>query len=226
MFFFHPIQKPVIVTIHGFGKRLHTEFDPFAAYFEKRRYTVIQFDIYDLNNPNDADPQVWIERCEKKLLEVTKQYEHVIVIGFSMGGVIASYLASIFTIDQLILVAPAFEYISAHTVLEYGVKAVKNIYQNQPQKEEKPSSKQTSAFTEIVNTYRESIASVNCPVLLLHGLKDEVIPLSSSRNAYQKIKGKHRLICFEDGKHRMLYDNTIQETIFPIIELMITNRLM
>ena len=226
MFFFHPIQKPVIVTIHGFGKRLHTEFDPFAAYFEKRRYTVIQFDIYDLNDPNDADPQVWIERCEKKLLEVTKQYEHVIVIGFSMGGVIASYLASIFTIDQLILVAPAFEYISAHTVLEYGVKAVKNIYQNQPQKEEKPSSKQTSAFTEIVNTYRESIASVNCPVLLLHGLKDEVIPLSSSLNAYQKIKGKHRLICFEDGKHRMLYDNTIQETIFPIIELMITNRLM
>lgn len=226
MFFFHHTEKPVIVTIHGFGKRLHTEFDPLATYFEQRHYAVIQFDIYDINNPDDADPKQWIERCEKKLLEITKQYKHIVLIGFSMGGVIASYLASIFAVDQLILVAPAFEYISAHTVLEYGVKAVKNIYQNQPPKEEKPSSKQTTAFTEIVNTYRESIASVDCPVLLLHGLKDEVIPLSSSRNAYQKIKGKHRLICFEDGKHRMLYDNTIQETIYPIIELMITNRLM
>lgn len=226
MFFFHHTEKPVIVTIHGFGKRLHTEFDPLATYFEQRHYAVIQFDIYDINNPDDADSKQWIERCEKKLLEITKQYKHIVLIGFSMGGVIASYLASIFTVDQLILVAPAFEYISAHTVLEYGVKAVKNIYQNQPPKEEKPSSKQTTAFTEIVNTYRESIASVDCPVLLLHGLKDEVIPLSSSRNAYQKIKGKHRLICFEDGKHRMLYDNTIQETIYPIIELMITNRLM
>lgn len=226
MFFFHHTEKPVIVTIHGFGKRLHTEFDPLATYFEQRHYAVIQFDIYDINNPDDADSKQWIERCEKKLLEITKQYKHIVLIGFSMGGVIASYLASIFAVDQLILVAPAFEYISAHTVLEYGVKAVKNIYQNQPPKEEKPSSKQTTAFTEIVNTYRESIASVDCPVLLLHGLKDEVIPLSSSRNAYQKIKGKHRLICFEDGKHRMLYDNTIQETIYPIIELMITNRLM
>ena len=30
MFFFHHTEKPVIVTIHGFGKRLHTEFDPLA----------------------------------------------------------------------------------------------------------------------------------------------------------------------------------------------------
>lgn len=222
MFLFHRTKKPVIVTIHGFGKKLHTEFDPLATYLKQKQYTVIQFDIYDINDPNDADYKQWIDRCEQKMLEITKKYDHIVLLGFSMGGVIASYLASIFSVDQLILVAPAFEYITAHTV----IKAVKNMYTNSPEKDEKPSSKQTSAFTEIINHYKESIRSVDCPVLLLHGLKDEVIPLSSSRNAYTKIHSKHRLICFEEGKHRMLYDNTIQETIFPIIELMLTNQLM
>lgn len=67
--------------------------------------------MYDLNNPNDANYKDWVQRCEAKLSLAIKENPNVILIGFSMGGVIASYLASIYKVQSLILCAPAFEYL-------------------------------------------------------------------------------------------------------------------
>ena len=217
-------KKPVIVTIHGFGQKLHHEFDPLAMYLKKKHYKVIQFDIYDVTNPDDANEKDWISRCEKEMQNVLNQNQSIVLIGFSMGGVIASYLASIFKIERLILVAPAFEYLSIQKVMNQGLKVVKNI-SSSSQSLPKPSNQQVQAFMNVISTYKDSIYEINAPTLILHGLEDEVIPYSSSKNASKKINCKHQLILFEGGKHRMLYDDTIQECIFPIILLMIQGQL-
>ena len=72
--------------------------------------------MYDLNNPNDANYKDWVQRCEAKLSLAIKENPNVILIGFSMGGVIASYLASIYKVQSLILCAPAFEYLDIKKV--------------------------------------------------------------------------------------------------------------
>lgn len=71
MFLLQRKKRPVIVTIHGFGQRLHTEFDPLKDYFHKK-YKVVQFDIYDVNNPSDANEKEWIARCERQMREITQ----------------------------------------------------------------------------------------------------------------------------------------------------------
>ncbi|MBB5182266.1 alpha/beta hydrolase [Catenisphaera adipataccumulans] len=226
MFFFRSKPKPVIVTIHGFGKRLHHEFDPLADYFRQRKYEVIQFDIYDVDNAQDADPDVWIKRCTQQMKKVCAQHDNVVLIGFSMGGVIASYLATIFPVKRLILAAPAFQYLDTRKIVEYGVKAVNKWRKSEPETPEKPSPEQTNAFTSIVSQYKDSIENVYCPVLMIHGTDDEVIPPASSRNAYKKIPGKKLLLFIEGGHHRMLYDHTLQDEIFPILELMTEGKLI
>ena len=75
MFLLQRKKRPVIVTIHGFGQRLHTEFDPLKDYFHKK-YKVVQFDIYDVNNPSDANEKEWIARCERQMREITQQGGH------------------------------------------------------------------------------------------------------------------------------------------------------
>ena len=116
MSLFNRRKKPIIVTIHGFGRNLSHEFDSLARYLKAKKYEVIQFDMYDLNNPNDANYKDWVQRCEAKLGLAIKENPNVILIGFSMGGVIASYLASIYKVLSLILCAPAFEYLDIKKV--------------------------------------------------------------------------------------------------------------
>ena len=45
MSLFNRRKKPVIVTIHGFGRNLSHEFDPLARYLKSKKYEVIQFDM-------------------------------------------------------------------------------------------------------------------------------------------------------------------------------------
>ena len=180
-------ERPILFTVHGFGRNVSNEFNPLAAYFKKKHYPVVQFNMYDLNDDNDVDYNQWIQRAEDKLRHTLKAGRPVIILGFSMGGVIASYLASIYPVRSLILVAPAFQYLDLPKVTKQGVKFVKELGNKE---KDEAASKRTKAFTRIVSNYKESINAVDCPVLILHGLNDEVIPLDSSKNAYEKIPGK------------------------------------
>ena len=77
MSLFNRRKKPIIVTIHGFGRNLSHEFDSLARYLKAKKYEVIQFDMYDLNNPNDANYKDWVQRCEAKLGLAIKENPNV-----------------------------------------------------------------------------------------------------------------------------------------------------
>ncbi|MGN1276209.1 MAG: alpha/beta hydrolase [Floccifex sp.] len=212
-------KKPVIFTVHGFGKKLSHEFDPLANYLKKKHYQVIQFDMYDLKDTEDVDYKKWIQKAEVKLQEQLRKKKEIIVIGFSMGGVIASYLASIYPVKTLILCAPAFQYLDFSKISAQGVKLIKNI--SKGKESHSMSSSQTKAFTEIVSHYKTSIEHVTCPVYFLHGSDDEIIPVESSKNAYKKVSGYKRMFVIEGGFHRFLYDGRMEQSAFVLIEQMI-----
>lgn len=210
--FFKKKQKTVIITIHGFGRNVKHEFDPFVEYVDSKRFEIVQFNMYDPYDPKDDNHTKWINKAET----VMNQYRHqeIILLGFSMGGVIASYLASIYKVKKLILIAPAFQYLDLSIITQHGVKLVKNINKKT---EQIPSASQTKAFQTIVSKYKESIQQVDCPVFIFQGTSDEVIPLESSKNAYKKIHGPKRLIFIEGGKHRIMYDGKMEKCIFNLI---------
>ncbi len=216
-------NKPIIVTIHGFGKKVSHEFDPFAKYFRSKRYEVIQFDMYDVENDEDIHYKDWISRAENQMQEIVKKNRPIILLGFSMGGVIASYLASIFPVKILILCAPAFQYLDLPKITAQGVKLIKSI--GKGTKADTIDSKRTKAFTEVVSNYKASIDLVDCPVLFLHGTSDEIIPVESSREAYKNLDSKKRMILLEGAKHRFLYDGIMEKTAFVIIEQAIKGNL-
>lgn len=212
-------KKPIIITIHGFGRQVSHEFDPFAKYMKQKKYEVVQFDMYSPYNPNDDNPKVWISKAER----VLNQYKdrEIILLGFSMGGVIASYLATIYKVKRLILVAPAFQYVDLSIITSHVVKKITG------KKEPTLSESQTKAFTTIINTYKDSISHVDCPVYIFQGTSDEIIPTDSSRYAYKQIPhNKKRLIFLQDAYHRMMYDGKMEKTIFVLLEQAIQDTLI
>lgn len=206
-------KKPLVVTIHGFGKNRSSEMDGLCRFLQEHGYDTKQFDIYDLENSQDADAREWMRRCERQMHEALTENPDIILVGFSMGGVIATHLATIYKVRKLVLVAPAFRYLDFEKVTRSLASAVTG-----KNRVLVPSQEQTKAFREVVAAYRGSIVNVDCPVLIVHGTADEVIDPSSSSEFFRKIPHERkRLIFLEGAHHRVLYDGLMEQTADWII---------
>src|SRR5690625_6969791 len=75
----------------------------------------------------------WLEAAEKEMIKLMEECEILYVIGFSMGGMIAAYLAAKYDVEKLVLLAPARKYIdrkstrlnSSHVASSYAVFCLK-----------------------------------------------------------------------------------------------------
>lgn len=219
-------KKEVIICIHGFGRRLSHEYDNFLLW-AKDEYELVVFDIYDLKDPNDNNPNIWIKRCEEKCESYLLNGYEISLIGFSMGGVIAAHLASKYHPRKLFLISPAFDYLHVGNIVNSAVSMFrKNAVEETSSKPVIPSNFY-STFMDVVGICKDDISNVTCPVCIVHGDKDETIPLRSSLHAYDKITHQNkRLFIIHEGRHRlMMHTNTGYET-YQIFKLFMNDILL
>lgn len=199
------IIKEVTICIHGFGIRREQEYDNFKQY-NNDKFNFKSFNIFEVNQ-EDNNPTIWIHRCEGIMESYINAGYKVSLIGFSMGGVLASHLASKYPCEKLFLISPAFDYFNISNIVSSAMNLLRN-----PQNNDVFSlpTNFTATFMEVVRLCKEDIANVTCPICMIHGDKDEIIPLRSSINAYEKIKhDKKKLFILHKGKHQlMLHENT------------------
>ena len=218
------IELPTIVAIHGFGVRRTAEFAPLVDYFQKTGYNVICPTIFDTNNSSDNNMEDWISRCEEVVDNLLKNNKQVILIGFSMGGVIACKIAAEKNIKKLVLIAPAFSYLTMNNAVNFISKSV-GAHDNKSKVSLMPSNF-TKTFTAIVDTYKDKVNNIITPCLIIHGLDDEVIPYTSSCKIIKKIKNSNaHLILLDSCKHRVLDDHKYSKLALENINLFINNKL-
>ena len=212
-------ERPVLLCIHGFGKRRTDEYaNLYNALCDQ--YDFVMPELFDQRFKDDLIWHNWVSRAEEKLVELKNQNRKVIVIGFSMGGVIASYLASKFNVERLILIAPAFEYLTlttAKTTLKSQYEKSKNIFHDPEYLELPPEF--TNTFIDVVDNCREGIEGVHCPVLFMAAIDDEVIPYTVSLKYYKKVPHEaKKCVIFADGCHRILDDHRLSKMAIQMIQ--------
>lgn len=197
-------EKPVIVCFHGFGRRQKDEFLQLQKIIKDYEFVIP--DLYNIEDETDTDWTNWINRAESTINNLASEGKKIILVGFSMGGVIASYCATKPNVEKLILLAPAFEYVNFNNATDFVTSFFEKKEKDESPYPELPSSF-TLTFTNLVNNCRPAVDDIQVPTLIFHGLEDEVIHYSSSRKFYKKIPApiKH-LYLIEDVHHRILDD--------------------
>ncbi|HAM64111.1 MAG TPA: hypothetical protein DCP62_10875 [Erysipelotrichaceae bacterium] len=214
-------EKPVLYCVHGFGVRRTVEFARLVDYFQPLGYTVVTPELFDQTDETDVDASRWIKRAEDGLVKLLDQEKTVWLLGYSMGGVIASKLASLYPVERLVLLAPAFDYLSIKVVMD-KVEGVARAIIRQPEKNKSefppfPESF-SNVFRDVVALCKESISQVLCPILILHGSSDQTIPVRSSEWAYARINHQDKLLLIIEGApHRMLDEAGLNQDILKII---------
>lgn len=146
------VQKPVIITIHGYGRRRRNEFDNFAAWGKQDGFDIIQFDMYDLFDEQDHDWMQWVSRAKEVVDSYRDSGRDIYLAGFSMGGVIASYLAVVCPVKRLLLLAPAFSYMNVDIITGVLTKSASSLMGNEKKEEIQLPRAFYGAFTELVKT--------------------------------------------------------------------------
>lgn len=228
-------KKVCILIIHGFyGGLYEVEFS--ANYLKENTNWYVEDIVLPGHSHKEDDPiyktnyNMWIDFAKDKCEMLIENYDEVYVIGFSMGGVIASYLAALYNeVSKLVLLAPSFEYISLSQLQEDFRKI---IFKDKIKEDEglfndlkfrtilkEIKAKTLIDFTRLVGEYKKSIKYVNVPTLIYHGELDELVPLKGAEFAYNNCHSKQKLLRKLKGiKHRICMSAEKENVTKEIIE--------
>lgn len=210
------MSKKAVMIIHGFMSNLKeiqylSDIIKQNSNIDVYTFTLPGHDDYSFKNIKYQD---WIKSSEEMLMNLKKSYNSIYIIGHSMGGVIASHLASKNKeVKKLVLVAPSFKYLELFEDLNILKEKINDTIKNKTKYKDITqrilNSSVTSVieFRKLVKTYYEEPKNINCPTLLIHGEKDLVVPIKSSKYVYDSIKSKTKYLKIIKGAdHSLLYD--------------------
>ena len=194
------LRKKAILLIHGFAGGAYDYGNlpndlAFVNNYKVFTYTLPGHDKAIINKVTKDD---WIKMSEMQIEKIIKHgYKEIYVIGHSMGGVIAAYLASKYKeVKKLVLAAPAFQYFKFEgnkiNILE-SIKVVPNLFKDYNKEEVisrlfKVPITTIKEFMSLVSEHHSDVKNIVCPTLIIHGTKDEIVPDTSVNYVYDNIK--------------------------------------
>lgn len=203
------------LIIHGYtGGRY--EVAPLAQYLKERTDWCIEVPLLpghgkelDLEN---VTYDAWIDTAEKAFKKLQEKCNEVYVIGFSMGGMIAAYLAALYEIDRLVLLAPARRYISFKHLSSYireligdgfkGKLEENKLYDHYKSKAGMVPFRANLEFMKLVNKTKQYLSDVQSPVFIAQGKQDMIVPESAAHSINKEIGSEYKeVILFEQSKH-------------------------
>ena len=169
-----------------------------------------------LDHP-DANAQTWYFEAVHAYELLAERVDRVVVVGFSMGGVLASMIAAQYPVTSLILLSPAAKYVNVpqlfenlyeRWITEWEERPVGegNFYHLYDYKLRVTPLRATLNFLEVVSYAKGHYERVTAPACFVHGLKDGVVPIRSSYYLYDTFAStSKRMIISGEGKHHICY---------------------
>lgn len=221
--------KKAILIIHGFAGGTYDQED-LANHLELNK----NFDVFQFTLPGHEKNLSKIERTEwikssEEFVEwlIQNGYNRIYLIGHSMGGVIATYLASKYgEVKKLVLAAPAFQYLN---VIKDDLNVSKSLKKTPKILKEYGSDEiiarllkfdlsVVKEFMELVKEYYDCPKNVTCRTLILQGKNDNLVPVSSAEYVYSNIKSKKKTIVYLDGVTHDIFRDENKLEIFELVE--------
>jgi predicted esterase YcpF (UPF0227 family) len=177
-------RETTYLYLHGFASSPQSR----KAQYLQKRFQDLQLNLHlpDLNQGDFTRLTLTrqLQQIESEFSPQTPQKR--IIIGSSFGGLTAAWLTQRqFQADQLILLAPAFQFLQfwlpklGNTQLEqWKTEGYYSVYHYSEQRQ-LPLSYQ---FIQDLFQYPDEQLQTPIPTLILHGQQDETIPIQASRD--------------------------------------------
>lgn len=218
--------RTAILIIHGFAGGVY-DLEKLDHYLELNP----SYDVYSYTLPgHEENTKIkskyidWIDESEKQIqFLIDHDYKKIYVVGHSMGGVIASFLATKYKeVKRTVLLAPAFKYFyqendSLITILKKGNLLIKDYgLEKVVSRFTKARINSVKEFMKLVKHYYDTPSLIYVPTLILQGLNDKIVPIESSKYVYDNLKGPKWLVYVKNTNHD-IFKSKYKDEICQII---------
>lgn len=216
--------RKAVLVIHGFAGGVY-DLEYLSTMLElKKKYDVFTFTLpgHTGENIKKITHKDWIKKSEDKVnFLIEHGYKNIYVIGHSMGGVIACYLASKYSeIKKLVLAAPAFK-VTGHETGKWKIskviKEVPKIFEQYGFKLIKDRMTKIpmnfySEFLVLTDKYKNVPKQITIPTLLIWGKEDKIVPPETGKDLLEKLDTKYKkLVIFSETTHDIFRENKKEE---------------
>lgn len=223
-------MKTGVLFLHGFTGGMF-EVRPFIQYVEERTDWITSVPILPGHDfPIDlskVSAENWMMEAELALNRLRKECDRILIVGFSMGGIIALYLALRYKIEKLVLLSAAAKYISPRILLADAAVLLKKdfppntFYHLYDFKLRNTPLHAAKEFVRVVKMVEPYYGKITTPVCIVQGKKDGIVPFSTAELLLRSLGSPHKqLIVSENGKHHICYSDDHQEWFPKVYEFM------
>ncbi|MEK4230966.1 alpha/beta hydrolase [Solibacillus sp. FSL H8-0538] len=208
-----------VLMIHGFSGGTY-EIQPFADYIAARTDWVIDMptlpghgEALSLKGYKATD---WLMTAEIAYRSLAKQVDEIIIVGFSMGGMIALYLAKRYKVKKLVLLSAAAKYVSPSQLVRdlrdvaddaiHGSLKNNVLFQRYAFKLKHVPFSATVEFMKIVRLVEPYISHIKIPVYIVQGELDGIVPKATAHYLMEHISSAEKYVYLSTGgKHHICY---------------------
>ncbi len=216
-------KKIGFLIIHGFAGDVG-EIAPLNEYLLNKGFITVCTKLkghtgkrMDLGKVNYID---WVNSAEESLLKLSYQCEKIIVIVFSMGGLIAVNLALKHNISGVItLSTPIYHWdikrICLNIVSDFKTREFKNLRHYTKAIIRIPFSAMINFKILLIKT-KPLLKQVRCPMFIIQGLLDDTVHYRSADYIYSNVSSEKKvikyynnsnhIICKSDDNHKVFND--------------------
>ncbi|GLC89407.1 alpha/beta hydrolase [Lysinibacillus piscis] len=208
-----------VLCIHGFSGGPY-EVEPFTAYL--REHTDWLIEEPTLSGHGDElhmegfTAKHWLMDAELAYRALAKKVDEIMVIGFSMGGIIALYLAKRYKVKKLVLLSAAAKYISPkQLVKDFTMLATEAYHRNLMNNElflryrhkfNHVPLAATIEFMKLVRMVQPYYKDICIPVFIVQGKMDGIVPYRTAQFLYDTLTTADKNLYFSDnGKHHICH---------------------
>jgi len=217
------------LLIHGFTGS-PGEVRPLGEFLHQKGYTVYGV-LLAGHGTSPADLrattwQDWVRSAEKELASLRSRCRRVYLVGFSMGGLIALLLSTLYPVDGLATLATPMRLQARGVGLLHLVQFIRDYVPNRPRRPEIAAYaeayplmplRSVVQLLRLMKDVRGKLHRVSAPLLVVQGGEDSAVDPCSARVIYNGVSSGHKRLAWFEGAGHLLVLEPCREEVFKAV---------
>jgi carboxylesterase len=214
------------LVIHGFGGGIH-EIETLADHLKEEGYQVacprLKGHTGNRMHMKKATYQDWIASAETELIRLRQKTDDIVLVGFSMGGLIAVNLACKYKVRAIVTINTPIYYWELKRVAQNIAEDVK--YKKSEHIKRYLSAQKASPmvsmlnFLKLLNITKTKLNKIDVPFFSIQAKDDDTVKIKSASYIMDNISSQIKQVkYYHKGGHLILKSNTAQEVIADVEE--------